>query len=321
MSKKKFSPKPEHFSINQLFYFFPKGFDFHFGYENIEIVAYDKNNIISSKIILPSNELVLSISILKIFMKVFDFEMEITDLDKCETILEQLKNLTKEEFKIAQIVIEPCYKQLKDGIEPLLKNNDLVYKQNLKNNNNQIPAQINNIENNYREKKEEINNNNHVQNDFNLINNQMEKQREELIKKQQLENQRILMAQSQQQQRKEMPIDEQNIVNEQLIQNNQKQIPLRNYSQINKNYIPNQMMKNIQDPRMLNLNYNESSGKSKSEDVNERVPLDTVKDDDIINNDIGNYNYNIANNNNGFSQFNGMNIDYSSQNGAFNFLN
>ena len=134
-SKKKFSSKPEHFIINQIFSFFPKGFDFHFDYENIEVVAYDSNNIVSSKIIVPSSELIVSLSFTKIFVKLLELEVEVTDLNRCETILEQLKDLAKDKFKVVQIVIEPCYKQIKDGIEPLLKDTNKEFKQILKNQN------------------------------------------------------------------------------------------------------------------------------------------------------------------------------------------
>ena len=134
-SKKKFSSKPEHFIINQIFSFFPKGFDFHFDYENIEVVAYDSNNKVSSKIIVPSSELIISISFTKIFVKLLELEVEVTDLNRCEAILEQLKDLAKDKFKVVQIVIEPCYKQIKDGIEPLLKDTNKEFKQILKNQN------------------------------------------------------------------------------------------------------------------------------------------------------------------------------------------
>ena len=134
-SKKKYSSKPEHFTINQIFSFFPKGFEFHFDYENIEIVAYDKNNIVSSKIIVPSNEIILNLTLTKIFIKLLDLEVEITDLNKCEIIIEQLKDLAKDKFKVAQVVIEPCYKEIKYGLEPLLKDQSIEYKQILKNQN------------------------------------------------------------------------------------------------------------------------------------------------------------------------------------------
>ena len=133
-SKKKFSPKPEHFILNEIFSFFPKGFDFHFDYENIEFVAYDKSNTVSSKMIIPSNEIILGINFSKILVKILDLEMEISDLNKVESILGQLKELAEDKFKVAQIVLEPCYKQIKEGIEPLLKDNNEEYRQILQNN-------------------------------------------------------------------------------------------------------------------------------------------------------------------------------------------
>ena len=165
ISKKKFSSKPEHFALNQIFSFFPKGFDFHFDYENIEIVAYDKDNIVSSKIIIPSSEIILSITFTKIFVKLLELEVEITDLNKCETIIEQLKNLAQDKFKVVEIVIEPCYKQIKDGFEPLLKDNSVEYKtilqaKNIITNNNQYsPHNIKteNIDQEENEEKLEIN--------------------------------------------------------------------------------------------------------------------------------------------------------------------
>jgi hypothetical protein len=134
-SKKKFSSKPEHFTINQIFSFFPKGFEFHFDYENIEVVAYDKENTVSSKIIIPSSEVIFKITFTKIYAKLLELEAEITDLNKCEKIIEQLKDLAKDKFKVVQIVIEPCYRQLKDGIEPLLKDEGKELKEKLKNEN------------------------------------------------------------------------------------------------------------------------------------------------------------------------------------------
>ena len=87
-SKKKFSSKPQHYDLNQIFTVFPKGFDFHFDYENIELVAYDKNNIVSTKMIIPSNEFIFGINFTKIFIKLLDLEMDISDLNRCESIIE-----------------------------------------------------------------------------------------------------------------------------------------------------------------------------------------------------------------------------------------
>ena len=143
-SKKKFSSKPQHYDLNQIFTVFPKGFDFHFDYENIELVAYDKNNIVSTKMIIPSNEFIFGINFTKIFVKLLDLEMDISDLNRCESIIDQLKGLAEDKFKVIQIVLKPCYKEIKEGIEPLLKDNEEEYKQILKNANNNINLNNNN---------------------------------------------------------------------------------------------------------------------------------------------------------------------------------
>ena len=143
-SKKKFSSKPQHYDLNQIFTIFPKGFDFHFDYENIELVAYDKNNIVSTKMIIPSNEFIFGINFTKIFIKLLDLEMDISDLNRCESIIDQLKGLAEDKFKLVQIVLKPCYKEIKEGIEPLLKDNEEEYKQILKNANNNINLNNNN---------------------------------------------------------------------------------------------------------------------------------------------------------------------------------
>ena len=149
-SKKKFSTKPEHFALNQIFSIFPKGFDFHFDYENIELVAYDEKNIVSNKMIIPSNEFVFGINFSRIFVKLLDLEIEVSDLNRCESIIEQLKGLAEDKFKVIQIVLKPCYKQIKDGIEPLINDNDEEYKRILKaNNNNKIINNNNNNEQNF----------------------------------------------------------------------------------------------------------------------------------------------------------------------------
>ena len=212
ISKKKFSSKPEHFALNQIFSFFPKGFDFHFDYENIEIVTYDKDNVVSSKIIIPSSEVILSITFTKIFVKLLELEVEITDLNKCETIVEQLKDLTKDKFKVVEIVIEPCYKQIKDGLEPLLKDESIEYKQilqnkNIINNNNNIksnqysPKNLN-TENIEQEENDEENLeiNNLLERDFMVKKEEQNKvSQQKLLVKQQQQQQELLRRQKEQQ--------------------------------------------------------------------------------------------------------------------------
>jgi hypothetical protein len=146
-SKKRFSSKPEHFNLNQIFSIFPKGFDFNFDYENIELVAYDKNNDVSSKMIIPSSEFIFGINFTKIFIKVLNFEIEVCDLNKLESILDQLKEIAQDKFKVVQIILKPCYKQIKDGIDELIEDDGEEYKQILKNKNNNTNLNDNNNNN------------------------------------------------------------------------------------------------------------------------------------------------------------------------------
>ncbi len=119
-SMKKYSSKPEHYMLNLIFSFFPKGFDFHFDYENLECVTYDSENLVSAKIAVPTNEVDFSINKKKIGVKVLDFDVEVSDLNKCESILDGLKNLSSEKMKIAELVLEPCYSEIKKqmGYDP-----------------------------------------------------------------------------------------------------------------------------------------------------------------------------------------------------------
>ena len=238
-SKKKFSAKPEHFILNQIFSIFPKGFDFIFDYENIEIVAYDKKNTVSSKVIVPSNECVFGINFSKIFVKLLDLEIEVTDINKIESILNQLKELAEDKFKVVQIVIEPCYKQIKDGIEPLIKDQGEDYKKILKADNNNINANINVNDN--------INNNINVIN-INNINNEALKTEQEnkekiLLQKQKDKELLDLMIKNHKENelliKKQKEQTEQNQLNiKKPLDNNQQYLLYPNHIQQKKNIIP-----------------------------------------------------------------------------------
>ena len=262
-SKKKFSSKPQHFALNQIFSIFPKGFDFHFDYENIELVAYDEKNIVSSKLIVPSNEIVFGINFTKIFVKLLDLDIEISDLNRCESIIEQLKGLAEDKFKVVKIVLEPCYKQIKDGIEPLMKDNKEEYKQILKGNNNQnlkIDNNLNNV-NNYNtvpnimnnqiqnvqksdqeilmEKKAEENR----QNEQRLMQKQKEKELLDLMIKNHKENELLIKKQKEQDQ----------LYLRHPLNRGQKQLLYPNQIQQQKNMIPKtQVTSNI--PQNINQN-------------------------------------------------------------------
>ena len=274
-SKKKFSPKPEHFALNQIFSIFPKGFDFIFDYENIEVVAYDKNNSVSSKVIIPSNECVFGINFSKIFVKLFDLEVEVTDLNKIESISNQLKELAEDKFKVVQIVIEPCYKQIKEGIEPLIKNEGEEYKQILRGNNinnNNINNNINNINNN-------INYINNVSIDDNKDNNQ-----EQLLMQQKQKDKELLDLMIKNHKENEFLIKKQK-EQKNIIDN---RMPLDKDPKINISVIP-------KNPQSLHANYFQQQQYQKENMEIENEPRDSKrsKKGPSNNQDIKNIKYNL----------------------------
>ena len=280
LSKKRFSTKPHHFQINQIFSIFPKGFDFHFDYENIEVVAYDNTNKVSSKIIVPSNELILNLSVVKIFVKLFDFEIEIKDLNKCEKIIEQLKDITKNKFKVVEIVIEPCYQQIKQSIEPLIKDNNIEYKNKLKNEDGQ-----------------------------NLFEEQIliQKKKEDNLKKEREEQKNLLK------QREELKNNQQVVIQneEQFIRNNSKMqnrlIPIEITSNEKKLNFVKKNIKPVQKP-------SDSNPKSPRDTVksNRRYENEISNEAPFVQkeNNINNYRNNTSGNN---GQYVGINDQYSTE--------
>ena len=294
ISKKKFSSKPEHFALNQIFSFFPKGFDFHFDYENIEIVAYDKDNVVSSKIIVPSNELVLSLTFTKIFVKLLDLEIEITDLNKCETIIEQLKDLAKDKFKVVQIVLEPCYKQIKDGIEPILNDDNIGYTQILNEQKNNLlrgqplASSGSELERQYNLKKEEEKR--RIQQQMLL---QRQKEERELLLRQQQERLRLQKENEERQKQIQLQKQKEELLKRQQLeqQERERQKQLEKQRPQNKVPLPQQKFQNQisnqqhnpknQMPKYTNINstkVNSSSNASNKGNylINQKIPKDNV---------------------------------------------
>ena len=283
-SKKKFSSKPEHFALNQIFSIFSKGFDFHFDYENIELVAYDKNNIVSSKIIVPSNEFIFGINFTRIFVKLLDLEIEISDLNKVESILAQLKGLAEDKFKVVQIVLKPCYKQIKDGIDNLIEDkDDEEYKQILKkyntNNFNNNTNQVSNISQN-----QEVVNINENENEQDMVNinqndsllNQKQKENEllNLMIKNHKENELLIKKQKDQSQLNQ--INKMNLKNQANLRHplnsTHQQVPYPQKQQKN-NLIPKNLNSMNIPINNNNINYEES-----------KMPRDSIRQKNEIQN-------------------------------------
>ena len=107
------------YEINYLFNFFPKGIEISFDYEVFELIYYNskKNNKISGKALLPSPEFYFKIDFNKVDLKLFDFEIELEDLDDFKYILLQVVKILKDKIKIAKLFIEPCLSDIRFNLE------------------------------------------------------------------------------------------------------------------------------------------------------------------------------------------------------------
>ena len=121
-----FNTKVEDFNLNYLFSYFNNGIRFHFSFENLECVYYNKYNKMSGKFIFPMNEIDIIISIKKIILNILGMQLEINDLEDSKWILKKIKKLFDHKFFMFEIVLEPCYSLLK---QELYRNssNDINY--------------------------------------------------------------------------------------------------------------------------------------------------------------------------------------------------
>ena len=107
----------EYFQLNYLFSIFPKGVKIHFDYENIECVYYNNLNKLLGKIMIEPYEINFTINLSKINVKLFGLSLEVNDLEESKSLMEQIKKILDEKLKITKIILEPCYKLLKEELE------------------------------------------------------------------------------------------------------------------------------------------------------------------------------------------------------------
>ena len=107
------------YEINFLFNFFPKGIEVSFDYEVFELIYYNskKNNKISGKALLPSPELYFKLDFDKFDIKIFDFEIELEDLDDMKHILLQIWKIIQDKINITKLFIEPCLTEIRSNLE------------------------------------------------------------------------------------------------------------------------------------------------------------------------------------------------------------
>ena len=148
------------YEINSLFNFFPKGIEVSFDYEVFELIYYNskKNNKISGKALLPSPELYFKLDFDKFDIKIFDFEIELEDLDDMKHILLQIWKIIQDKINITKLFIEPCLTEIRSNLEQKQRDSAKI-KSNKKNKFELI------------EKLKDIKNKNNSTNNINDINN------------------------------------------------------------------------------------------------------------------------------------------------------
>ena len=133
-----FNTKVEDFNLNYLFSYFNNGIRFHFSFENLECVYYNKYNKMSGKFIFPMNEIDIIISIKKIILNILGMQLEINDLEDSKWILKKIKKLFDHKFFMFEIVLEPCYSLLKQELYRNSSNDINYYTNNNENIQNKI---------------------------------------------------------------------------------------------------------------------------------------------------------------------------------------
>ena len=111
------------YEINYLFNFFPKGIEISFDYDALELIYYNskKNNKISGKALIPSPELYFKLDFDKIDLKLFEFEIELEDLEDIKYILLKIRKTIQDKIKICKLFIEPCIKDIRFNMEQRLE--------------------------------------------------------------------------------------------------------------------------------------------------------------------------------------------------------
>ena len=164
------------YEINYLFNFFPKGIELSLDYEAFELIYYNskKNNKISGKALLPSPELYFKLDFNKIDIKIFDFEIELEDLEDVKYILLQIWKTIKDKINVTKLFIEPCLRDIRNNLEQKERDSTKI---KMKKMNNKFDL-IENIKN-MKNIKSKSNNLNNLGSKTNINSNQIIKEEKE----------------------------------------------------------------------------------------------------------------------------------------------
>lgn len=114
---KAIAAKEGSFEVNYFMSMFSKGVEVKFDYESFECVYYLNKSLQENKILgkayVPQIGLDLKLTMSRIYIKFFDFEFEINDLENSKLLMTTLMKIMEEKLKTTKIFIEPCLKELK----------------------------------------------------------------------------------------------------------------------------------------------------------------------------------------------------------------
>ena len=114
---KAIAAKEGSFEVNYFMSMFAKGVEVKFDYESFECVYYLNKSLQENKILgkayVPQIGLDLKLTMSRIYIKFFDFEFEVNDLENSKLLMTTLMKIMEEKLKTTKIFIEPCLKELK----------------------------------------------------------------------------------------------------------------------------------------------------------------------------------------------------------------
>ena len=118
IEKGKLIYQSESSELNYIFTYFAKGIDIQFDFDNLEFIYYSiKNNKYCGKGIINSPKFNFRINHSNINLKLYDFEIDFSDLENANILFTTMHNIFEEKLKFSKILIEPCLQKIKNELE------------------------------------------------------------------------------------------------------------------------------------------------------------------------------------------------------------
>ena len=192
IEKGKIIYQSESSELNYIFTYFSKGIDIQFDYDNLEFIYYsNKNNKYCGKALIPSPKFNFKINHSNINLKLYDFEIDFSDLENANILFTTMHNIFEEKLKFSKILIEPCLQKIKSDLEKKNKekekeNENEITAEKIIDENDELEKNLNKILNNKKKPNNEnakpkINTNKIITENIKNLNNKKEKEKEKKI--------------------------------------------------------------------------------------------------------------------------------------------